>query len=136
MQRKNKASGKPMYVHWGKGCASSKSPFLPQPFELEALIGLKLWASEAILSEQYITWGSVVQGRLLDSGLFNCSVVLGSHPPVWPAVLPHHLAGHVRCHGQVDKSGHTFVISCSFVLSWRMRARAALLHNTQKCYCC
>lgn len=84
----------------GVKTASRQSPFLAQHFEQEALVHPKLWASEAVLAEQYIPLGSVVQGCLLDRGFFSCSVVLGS--PVWPAVLPHHLSGHVRCRGQVE----------------------------------
>ena len=58
IRRKRKASEKPTYVHWGKGCASSK-PFLPQSLEQEALIGPKLWASEAILSLSNISRGAL-----------------------------------------------------------------------------
>lgn len=137
MNEKEKKSKWETNIHaLGKGCAPSKSPFLSQTFEQETLMRPKLWASEVILAEQYSPWGSVVQGCLLDRGLFSCSVVLGSPVPVWPAVLPLHLSGHARWHGQVDKSGSTFVISCSFVLSRSMRTRAASLHNTQKCYFC
>lgn len=136
MRRKRKASEKPTYVHWGKGCASSKSLFFSTTF----------WTGGTNRSQTVGLWGhttwTIYHMELCDprkpawywafqlpcsAGLSPSCVACSLSPsPPWP----------LRCHGQVVKRGDTLAISCSFVHSGRMRARAASLHNPQKHYCC